>query len=415
MNKQIDLSSIPKRGKLYDWKNSIGVKCNFTYNDISGEIEIVDYTYRYVTIKYKDKTDKLTTDSFVRCSLGNVLGIRTNDFKVDIGTNFKNDKRNITIMDREYRIDDKGISRKWYKYKCNVCTWDNGWMRERHLLKGIGCSCCRGFTVVRGINDISTTHPEYLPYFANINDAYAHTYSSGDKVLLKCPICGEEKYIILSQFHTYGLACGVCSDGISYGEKFMYALLKQLNVNFIKEYSKKDNPWCNDYRYDFYLPENTIIEVNGGLHTDNGRKRGNYKSLEETQENDKAKKELAIKNNIKHYIEIDCHRSTFDIIKNSILDSNLPKLLNFNECDINWAVCEKYTSTSLVKEVCEYKNNHEELSTVEIAKVFDMTRTTVQTYLQRGAIAGFCIYDKELEMKRGRQRAVKNRMINAQQ
>ena len=75
MNKQIDLSSIPKRGKLYDWKNSIGVKCNFTYNDISGEIEIVDYTYKYVTIKYKDKTDKFTTDSFVRCSLGKVLGV----------------------------------------------------------------------------------------------------------------------------------------------------------------------------------------------------------------------------------------------------------------------------------------------------------------------------------------------------
>lgn len=118
MNKQIDLSNIPTRGKLKDWKNSIGCKCSFIYEDISGEIEIIYYTYKKITIKYNDRTDTILTDSLISCSIGNLLGIRTNDFKIEIGTNFKDDKRDITIIDREYRTDTKGVKRKWYKYKC---------------------------------------------------------------------------------------------------------------------------------------------------------------------------------------------------------------------------------------------------------------------------------------------------------
>ena len=34
MIKQIDLSNIPTKGKLKDWKNSIGCKCNFVYDDM---------------------------------------------------------------------------------------------------------------------------------------------------------------------------------------------------------------------------------------------------------------------------------------------------------------------------------------------------------------------------------------------
>lgn len=413
VNKYIDLSGLPTYYKGIDWKNSLGVKCNFIYGDISGEIEIIDHTNKYVTIKFKDKIDRITTGSFISCSIGNILGIRTNDFKIEIGTTFNSEKRNITVIDREYRADRNGREWKFYKYKCNVCTWDNGWMSENNILNDIGCSCCYGRTTVRHINDVSTTHPEYLKYFVDINDAYTHSFSSTDIVNLKCPICGEEKFITLNQFHRYGLACGICSDGISYGEKFIHSLLKQLNVNFIKEYSKTNVSWCNDYRYDFYLSDyNTIIEVQGGQHSETGNSRWGFKSLAEEQENDKLKKELAIKNNINHYIEIDCHRSAFDIITESILNSELPKILNFQKYDVDLTLCEKYASSSLVKEVCDYKNNHEEMSTTEIAKVFGMNRTTIQIYLQRGAIAGFCIYDKELENKRKYARALETRMQN---
>src|SRR5690606_24232874 len=117
-NKHVDFTNVPKRGKLYDWKNSIGLICRFTYDDISGELEIIDYKNRFITIKYKDKIDTIGITSFTNCSIGNILGIKTKDFKIEIGDNFKSDKRDLTIIDREYRISKDKRIWKWYKYRC---------------------------------------------------------------------------------------------------------------------------------------------------------------------------------------------------------------------------------------------------------------------------------------------------------
>ena len=86
-------------------------------------------------------------------------------------------------------------------------------------------------------------------------------------------------------------------------------------------------------------------------------------------------------------------------IKESIINTNLLQLLNVTENEINWIECDRYTSKSLLVEACEYKNNHPELSTTDIGKVFHMARTTIQLYLQKGANLGICIYDKEFERK----------------
>ena len=45
------------------------------------------------------------------------------------------------------------------------------------------------------------------------------------------------------------------------------------------------------------------------------------------------------------------------------------------------------------------KNNHPELSTTDIGKVFHMARTTIQKKMQKGTTLGICIYDKEFERK----------------
>ena len=66
-------------------------------------------------------------------------------------------------------------------------------IEENSLKNGNGCSCCYGRTVVKGINDISTTNPEMVKYFVNIEDAYTHTYCSNEKVLMRCPNCNNEK------------------------------------------------------------------------------------------------------------------------------------------------------------------------------------------------------------------------------
>lgn len=123
IKKEIDLSELPKRGKHIDWKNSIGCKCMFVYDDINGEVDIIGYDVneKSVIFNYKSKIDKIKRDSFSKCEFGKILGKRTNEFKIDIGTIFKDDKRDMIITDREYRKDKNGRNRKWYKYTCNKC------------------------------------------------------------------------------------------------------------------------------------------------------------------------------------------------------------------------------------------------------------------------------------------------------
>jgi len=41
--KKIFLDILPKNNKRIDWKNSIGYKVRFIYDDIEGEVEIIDY------------------------------------------------------------------------------------------------------------------------------------------------------------------------------------------------------------------------------------------------------------------------------------------------------------------------------------------------------------------------------------
>ena len=311
--KKIFLNELPKKGKLIDWKNSIGYEVKFIYDDIKGKIEIVEYIKENenkpkLKILYNNNNYIISINSLRRCEIGYLLKRKTNEFKVDVGECLEDDKRNITIIDRMvktiHRKDNKKANFKYYKYHCNKCNfngnryWDTRnkiykdefWIEESGLLKGYGCACCSNYIVVKGINDISTTNPDLVKYFVNIEDTYIHTYSSNDKVLIKCPECGFEKEMIISDLYKRGFGCLQCSDSISFPEKVMYNLLKQLNVKFITQYSKTYAKWCNKYKYDFYFKLNNeeyIIETHGLQHY---KDNTDFKmSLKEVQENDKNK------------------------------------------------------------------------------------------------------------------------------
>ena len=75
----------------------------------------------------------------------------------------------------------------------------------------------------------------------------------------------------------------------------MISLLKQLKVSYIREFSKADAIWCDNYRYDFYLLDyNVIIEMHGEQHYKNSFESIGGMSLEEVQLNDKMKNKKAI-------------------------------------------------------------------------------------------------------------------------
>lgn len=402
MENWIDLSGIPKAKKHgqvgYDWENSIGCSCDFGCQDILGQLKIVDYDVkkRVITVSYNDNLKRIDIGSFKKAQLRSVVGKRTKDFKVNIGETFTNNKRNLTIIDRKMLPDSKGKLRKMYNYSCHICNWQDGWIDEGHLLNGVGCSCCAKSIIIPHKNDLYTTNPELIKYFKNIEDTHKTTTCNKKKFLMVCPNCGNEQLYSTDKLANGGFSCKKCGDGISYGEKFLYSLLQSLKINFVTQLSHTTFKWCESYKYDFYIPYiNTIVEVHGRQHYDDTSSEMYKYDID----NDIAKETLAKENGINNYIVIDCRKSELSYIKNSIIKSELLNVLGACDKEINWLECDKFTFKSFIVEACEYKNNHPELSTSDIGKVFHMSRTTIQKYLQKGAMLGICIYDKEFERK----------------
>ena len=244
--RKIFLDDLPKgglnRGNRINWKDSIGYKIKFIYDNIEGEFEITKYENKteYIYIKYLDnKPFKIKIGNLKHCYLGNVLGISTSNFKVEIGQTFKDDKRDLTITDREIRVrrkkDDSKCNDKWYKYICNKCS-NEDWILESDLLtRKRGCNVCAGKKVVLGINSIFDTAKWMMPIINDEEFCKTHTHSSGDRIYPTCPNCGRKlnKYSKINNiFNFHSIGC-TCSDNIPYTEKFMYSVLEQLNLKFI--------------------------------------------------------------------------------------------------------------------------------------------------------------------------------------
>ena len=172
-------------------------------------------------------------------------------------------------------------------------------------------------------------------------------------------------------------------------EKFMANILNQLNIMFISQYSTE---WSNNKRYDFYIPiKNCIIETHGLQHYEHRSfSKNNPKTLEDEQTNDKFKRELALSNGIKHYIELDCRKSELEWIKNSIMQSNLPNILDFKLEDVDWLRLHEDSYKNLILEVCNLWNEGKRI--VEICKIAKKGDTTIRRYLVKGDEIGWSNY-----------------------
>jgi len=396
--KWVDLSKAPLNGKGVDWNKLINEKQSipFRYDDIYGDI-VIDKLLpnRYLLIKYLDYPEfKIFINNFRKCKLGGLLE------KINYKYIYKNNDviygkySNIKIIEL-IRCNKSNMRIKAYKYKCLKCGY-TGEVRETSITSGTGCPVCARKKVLTGFNDITITDPWMIKYFQGGYDE-AKLYSSGSskKFFPVCPICGKIKYnpiTINNLKKTKSIGCE-CSDGISYPEKFVLKLLQQLDITF--EHRKSDFIWSDHKEYDFYIPSKScIIEVNGEQHYSNSFSsfRLNARTLEEEQENDLYKKELAQNNNIVNDIIIDARNSDLIWMKNSIINSEMSRL--FCLSDINWELCEEYAIKNLIKEVCNFKANNINCSTSDISKVFLLSKSTIIKYLKFGNELGLCVYNK---------------------
>lgn len=339
-----------------------------------------------------------------------------------IGQNIYNEKRNLTIIDQEIReinpyTDKNGLIHScnsvFVRVKCNICGWDEKWIQEKLLFSKNGaycCACCAGAIVIKGINDIATTNPEFVKYFYNVEDAYTHCIKSKKVVKFICPVCKEIIERKISSLTTYRmLNCPKCGDGHSIPEKFVYAFLKESGIDFIYQLSQKNFKWCGRYFYDFYVPSvNMIIEVNGKQHY--VTVSFSHKKNRDERKNDINKIKLARDNGISIYSVIPAEKSTFEYLYKAISDSKLLEILNIDIHNIDMKKCYMYAISNKVTEVCEYYNTHPFIGLKEIAKIFKYNITTIQGYLRRGALYGLCDYQpmehvKRIHSKRGKERA----------
>lgn len=412
-----------KNKQVIDWKASIGYKVKFQYEDINGEVEIISYNtklYR-LALKYLNNNFlEIDAYSFLKCKLGKLLGIKTLDFKIEIGTQFKDDKRDLMIIDREYRKNKRNQNQKYYKYKCNICGWDKGWIREEHLLNMIGCSCCSGQIVVEGINDIPTTVPWMIKYFqGGYDEAKLYTKSGGGnpnnrggKIYPICPDCGRVKnkpILIYSIYNNHSIGCS-CGDGKSYPEKFMFNILNQLKINFEIEYSPE---WIKPKRYDFYFKLNNkeyIIEMDGELGHGNKIHSKSKLTKEETVAIDDYKDKLAKEHDIE-VIRIDCNYGNNTINKLEYIKSNimskLSQTLNLKETSIDWIKCNEFALSNLCKKACDYKRNNPDWNTVKIGKLMNLNRHTIRNYLKEGNKLEWCEYNPKKELSKGKSKSKK--------
>ena len=339
-------------------------------------------------------------------------------------------KRDLTITDRKIEIIQRKDNRKQkgfvinnmklYKYNCNLCGFDCGehyrggkykkenWIEERSLNKN-SCLYCTNQITIKGMNDITTTHPHLLKYFKNIEDTYTHSFASNDEVWMICPDCRREKFMKISTISKQGFGCNICGDGEKYPNKFMFKLLNQMNICFEREYSPE---WIKPKRYDFYIPSlNLIIEMDGRL----GHGKHNYLSGQFSEESkfiDDEKDRLANEHGIE-VIRIDCKYNDivtrFNYIKDEIINhKRFNQIFNINY--INFDACDKYSLSNLVKIACEYKNNNSNLTSAEIGKLMGgYCTSTVIKWLKIGEKQSWCKYNaSEEKIKNSRKNGINN-------
>lgn len=293
-------------------------------------------------------------------------------------------------------LDEYTVSNDKLKHKCNICNGEF-YATPNNILRGRGCPYCVGKKVLRGFNDILTTHPGIAELLINDSDKVSYTYGTYAKLKFKCKSCGKE-YESRPKYVKSLECCKYCKDGISYPEKFMISFFNQIKINYIYQLTKTKFKWCNNYKYDFYFEHNNkryIVEVNGIQHYEKAFTNQKSKTLIDNINNDADKKNLA-KNYVDEYIELDCRKSNYDFIVNSIKNSLLSELFEFNDDILK--NCQSYALSSIMISVC--KDYNAGLSVGELVKRYNISLSSVNTYLHNGSIIGICDYNSKDSRKR---------------
>jgi hypothetical protein len=306
---------------------------------------------------------------------------------------------NIGFANGNYSIIGKYINKRTHlQCLCNIHNrlWS---ALPEQLYGGITCPQCNDSRYTSNNHRQKTfgnrpnlweTHPEIAKLLKDPNNGYLYTHGTAKRMEFVCPDCGNVRFLSLNSVVHYGFACLKCSDGVSLPNKYSRALLDQLMHNdYVCEYRPD---WAKPYFYDNYFELNNqryILEMDGAYHY--CEKTVSPKTLEERQNDDRIKDELAKKNDVR-VIRINCSIATTDVIKEQILKSELTNIFDLSKID--WELCDKKSQKNLVKQSCELYMSRLYTNT-EIRSLLHISRDTLLRYLKAGAKIGWCDYDVE--------------------
>lgn len=271
------------------------------------------------------------------------------------------------------------------------------WMaRPGDVLNGHSCPVCAGSIIGSSPeyrNSIwASQYKEYFSHYMSEGQMQQYMPQGSQKIEVICPDCGTKKEIRIRDLFRQGLGC-ICNDKISFANKFVFNVLKQINARVKSEYSPK---WACGKKYDDYLLDyNLIIENHGRQHYEECSLT--KRTLIEEQKNDDFKKHMALSNGVDYYVILDCRCSTKEHIKNSIMESILPSILQFKDTDIDWDQASIFAHTNLIRETATLFNNG--MRAKEISKILCVNRTCVCRWLNIATQLNLCNYQPREEVK----------------
>ena len=221
--------------------------------------------------------------------------------------------------------------------------------------------------------------PNLVEYF--IDKSLVHKSSlSKTKVEVICPCCKKIHLRTIRTIYSCGNTyCSMCNDNYSFPERFMSAVLDNLNIKYKYQFT---DSWTEQYKYDFLIfigDMYYIVELDGGL--GHGHDRGlDRRTSEETKEIDNIKDDLACKNNYR-VIRINCdyeNENRFEFIKNNIINSELSNFIDFSS--VNWNMCfQQACSSRYSKALKFYKSGCKYLD--DISKEVGLASATIKKFL----------------------------------
>ena len=261
-DKYVDYNPL-KSGMEFDTYVDIGKFLNA--KDLKHGNIITGVMKHYCTWHKDENLNKIIIDEVFET----VKPFRVRGYRYEIGEIITVNTGSYIIVDR-YIGDDPvhKNNQKTNLYKCKCLT--DGFefeLPESRIRFGIGCPICGNRKIIDGVRSLYDVHPQVLKYIKNPEEAKNYTPFSNQKILCKCPECGTEKYVNISNLAKNGFSCPVCSDHISYPNKFIREFLNQLNINFESE---KIFDWSDKKVYDEFIDDYNMIIENHGEQRQNG-------------------------------------------------------------------------------------------------------------------------------------------------